>query len=107
MQPHSHSHNHAHPHGDKDSGASSVMRIQRLAMFLEAHFGEVELHMPEEDAQELEQGEDEQHDPSLIVRLDEADARINLLSLVCSISLICLFVLFPCLICYPVISDDL
>ena len=59
------------------------MRIQRLAMFLEAHFGEVELHMPdEEDAQELEQGEDEQHDPSLIVRLDEVAATINLLSLV-------------------------
>lgn len=66
-------------------------------MFLEAHFGEVELHMPdEEDVQELEQGEDEQHDPSLIVRLDEADASINLLSLVCSISLllICRSVLF-------------
>lgn len=36
----------------------------------------------EEDAQELEQGEDEQHDPSLIVRLDEVAATINLLSLV-------------------------
>jgi cleavage and polyadenylation specificity factor subunit 3 len=55
-------------------------------MFLEAHFGEVELHMPEEgNAEELEQGEDEQHDPSLVVRLDEADARINLLSLVCPV----------------------
>lgn len=80
-QPHSHSH--SHPHADTKSEASSVMRIQRLAMFLEAHFGEVELHMPdEEDAQELEQGEDEQHDPSLIVRLDEVAATINLLSLV-------------------------
>lgn len=59
------------------------MRIQRLAMFLEAHFGEVELHMPEaaEDDQEQEQGEDD-HEPSLLVRLDEADARIHLLSLV-------------------------
>ena len=65
-----------------------MLRIQRLAMFLEAHFGEVELHMPdEEDTQELEQGEDDQHDPSLIVRMDEADASINLLTLVCPISL--------------------
>ena len=66
-------------------------------MFLEAHFGEVELHMPdEEDAQELEQGEDDQHDPSLIVRMDEADASINLLTLVCPISLSLIFV--TCLI---------
>lgn len=49
-------------------------------MFLEAHFGEVELHMPEESEEEPEQGEDD-HEPSLLVRLDEADARINLISL--------------------------
>lgn len=49
-------------------------------MFLEAHFGEVELHMPEE-ADEPEQGEDS-HEPSLLVRLDEADALINLVSMV-------------------------
>jgi len=73
------------------------MRIQRLAMFLEAHFGEVELHMPE-DTEELEQGEDQQHDPSLVVRLDEADAMINLLTLVCPASLIflCLFFQMLC-----------
>ena len=57
-------------------------------MFLEAHFGEVELHMPEETDEEPEQGEEDQREPSLIVRLDEADARINLLSLV-GLALLC------------------
>lgn len=51
-------------------------------MFMEAHFGKVELHMPDA-ADETEQGE-ESHDPWLIVRLDEADAQINLLTLVCA-----------------------
>lgn len=54
-------------------------------MFLEAHFGEVELHMPDAAVEEPEQGEDD-HEPSLIVRLDEADAQINLLSLVSATS---------------------
>lgn len=85
-QPHSHSHqSHApdepHPHADIEDDSAGVTRIQRLAMFLEAHFGEVELHMPE-DMHEPEQGEDHQEEPSLLVRLDEADASISLLSLV-------------------------
>jgi len=82
--PHSHKHDSSHPHADSNNEASSVMRIQRLAMFLEAHFGEVELHMPDVP-DEPEQGEDD-HEPSLIVRLDEADAQINLLSLTVSSS---------------------
>jgi len=51
-------------------------------MFLEAHFGEVELHMPEEQ-EEPEQGEDS-HEPSLLVHLDESDALVNIVSLVFS-----------------------
>ena len=54
-------------------------------MFLEAHFGEVELHMPDEPP-EGEQNEDEPA-PALLVRLDEADAMINLMTMV-SFSLI-------------------
>jgi cleavage and polyadenylation specificity factor subunit 3 len=50
-------------------------------MFLEAHFGDVELHMPEEVEDGPEQGEDS-NEPSLLVSLDEADARINLISMV-------------------------
>lgn len=41
--------------------------------------------MPEEtdhDEQEHEQGEDTSRDPALIVRVDDADAHINLVSLV-------------------------
>lgn len=41
--------------------------------------------MPEEtdqDEQENEQGGDSSHDPALIVRVDDADAHINLVSLV-------------------------
>jgi hypothetical protein len=63
-----------------------MTRVQRLAMFLEAHFGEVEFHQPEEegnrsaDSEEGERSDDEE--ASLLVRLDEADARISLISLV-------------------------
>ncbi|TFK44227.1 mRNA 3'-end-processing protein YSH1 [Crucibulum laeve] len=82
----SHSHSHSHPHAEPEGDSSDVMRIQRLAMFLEAHFGEVELHMPDgTEVEEQEQGEDE-NEPSLLVRLDEADARINLLSMTVSSS---------------------
>lgn len=86
--PHTHSHapKHSHPHADLDADTEeqtlALARIRNLAMFLEAHFGEVELHMPETTI-EPEQGEDA-HEPTLLVRLDEADAVINLLSMVCS-----------------------
>ncbi|KAH9839402.1 beta-lactamase-like protein [Rhodofomes roseus] len=84
-QPHSHSHSHApehpHPHADIEDESGPVTRIRRLAMFLEAHFGEVELHMPEDaDEHEHEQGEDS-NEAALLVRLDEADALINLVTL--------------------------
>lgn len=82
---HSHSHgppDHPHPHADNREENAQVTRIERLAWFLEAHFGEVELHMPTDTAPEdMEQGEDA-HEPSLLVRLDEADATIDLLSMV-------------------------
>ncbi|EJF65154.1 Metallo-hydrolase/oxidoreductase [Dichomitus squalens LYAD-421 SS1] len=77
---HSHSHppEHRHPHADITDESAPVTRIQRLCWFLEAHFGDVELHMPEED--DAEQSEDAP-EPSLLVTLDEADAVINLLSM--------------------------
>lgn len=91
---HSHSHSHSdsdpskeqkghiHPHADPEGESASVTRIARLAMFLEAHFGEVELHMPEaSDEEEQELGEDDKQ-PSLLVRLDDADAQISLITLV-------------------------
>ncbi|KZT29191.1 Metallo-hydrolase/oxidoreductase [Neolentinus lepideus HHB14362 ss-1] len=80
-----HPHSHSHPHADADDEHANVTRIQRLAMFLEAHFGDVELHMPDEPGPVPdEDGEDGDGDASLLVRLDEADARINLVTMTVS-----------------------
>lgn len=73
-----HNHDHSHPHADVDDKTAQNKRIQRLAMFLEAHFGDVELHMPDPDEME---DPDEDQDPGLLVRFDEADAFINLVNL--------------------------
>lgn len=53
-------------------------------MFLESHFGEgeVELHMPEDHANDGEEGEHEHDEPSFLLQLDEGDARIGLNTLV-------------------------
>jgi cleavage and polyadenylation specificity factor subunit 3 len=51
---------------------------------LDAHFGDVELHMPEEGG-EQDQDQSEKSEPALIVRMDdsgESDAYINLVTLV-------------------------
>lgn len=77
----SHSHSHTHPHADINDESAEMTRIRRLVMFLEAHFGDVEFHMPVETEDEPDQGEDN-NEPSLLVSLDEADARINLISMV-------------------------
>ncbi|KAJ3560193.1 hypothetical protein NP233_g10999 [Leucocoprinus birnbaumii] len=80
----SHLHKHKHPHANAEGDLASMTRVQRLAMFLEAHFGEVEFHQPDEegsDSEEKEAGERSDEEPSLLVRLDEADARIDLISL--------------------------
>lgn len=82
--PHKHDHadpTHAHPHANTDGESSSVTRIQRLAMFLEAHFGDVELHMPDAD-ENAGLPEEEQRQPALLVQLDDADAEIDLVTLV-------------------------
>ncbi|KAG1777751.1 beta-lactamase-like protein [Suillus placidus] len=84
-QQHSHTH---HPHSDHHEGDQSITRIQRIAWFLDAHFGDVELHMPEvggEGDQDQDQGE--KSEPALIVRMDdsgESDAHINLVTLAVS-----------------------
>ncbi|KAK0485954.1 beta-lactamase-like protein [Armillaria novae-zelandiae] len=80
---HSHPDPHEHPHADPspDDDTASMKRIPRLIMFLEAHFGEVEWHMPEEPDEEQEP-DGPGNEPSLLVRLDEADARISLVSMV-------------------------
>jgi hypothetical protein len=59
-----------------------MTRIQRLGLFLEAHFGEVEYHMPDEEAETEEEELPSQGEPSFLIQLDDAEARINLLSMV-------------------------
>lgn len=83
MTTHSHSHDEPHPHAD-DPDNSTIVRIQRLAMFLEAHFGEVELHMPEEPLVAGEDGVAEDA-PGLLIALDDAEAFVNLATMVCGV----------------------
>jgi cleavage and polyadenylation specificity factor subunit 3 len=82
-RPHLHSHEEKkeHPHADQDGGAATTRQLRGLALFFEAHFGEVELHMPETSKEELELGEDD-NEPSLLVTVDDSIACINLVSMV-------------------------
>jgi len=59
-----------------------MIRIQRLGLFLEAHFGEVEYHMPDEEPETEEEELPSNGEPSFLIQLDDAEARINLLSMV-------------------------
>ncbi|KAM6502154.1 Beta-lactamase-like protein [Amanita muscaria] len=79
--PHSHSHEERkiHPHGDQSDGAATTKQLRGLALFFEAHFGEVELHMPETDTEESRT--DEEAEPSLLVTVDDSIAEINLVSM--------------------------
>ncbi|KAK2467875.1 hypothetical protein APHAL10511_000170 [Amanita phalloides] len=78
-RPHSHAHDEKkhHPHADQDG---TTRQLRGLALFFEAHFGEVELHMPETSTEEPELGEDD-NEPSLLVTVDDSIARINLVSM--------------------------
>lgn len=51
---------------------------------MEAHFEDVELHMPgtQDDEEDNELGEENDNDPSLRIQLDEGVARINLATMV-------------------------
>jgi cleavage and polyadenylation specificity factor subunit 3 len=49
-------------------------------MFLEAHFGEIELHMPDDDMGQ-DSGEQPDDGPAFLISLDEAEARISLLTM--------------------------
>jgi cleavage and polyadenylation specificity factor subunit 3 len=59
-----------------------MLRIQRLGMFLEAHFGEVEYHMPDKEMENEQEGATPDGEPSFLIQLDDAEARIKLLSMV-------------------------
>ncbi|RXW15316.1 hypothetical protein EST38_g10539 [Candolleomyces aberdarensis] len=77
---------HVHPHADQDTNeASTESRIRPLVLFLEAHFGAVELHMPREDSADMriidESQEGEDKGPWLYVELDDSVAHVDLHSL--------------------------
>ena len=85
MTTHKHSHGHTHPHPHADVHENDlIVRIQRLAMFLEAYFGEVELHMPDIPTKIPEGEEMEAEAPGLLIHLDESEAFINLSTMVSS-----------------------
>lgn len=56
-----------------------MTRITRLAMFLEAHFGEIELHLPESpfsvDDAKMENSDEI---PGILISQDDAEAFVNL-----------------------------
>lgn len=113
---HSHSHSHdRHPHTDLDASESGpdavlhagALRTEKIAKFLEAHFGEVEVVETREveigeatnDEEDTLMGEsDETHptekekqegdknllvfEPAIVVKLDDWEARVGLLDLV-------------------------
>lgn len=81
---HSHheaSYNQPHPHADLPGNDNILerraLRTQKIADFLQLHFGEVETveTRPDEEGKVI-------LDPGIIVRLDEWEARIGLLDLV-------------------------
>lgn len=84
---HSHSHTHPHPHSDIYQD-DYMVRVQRLAMFLDAHFGDIELYIPEESESKPDEEVEGQDIPGIVVRLDDADAFIDLSTMVSSYTLL-------------------
>jgi cleavage and polyadenylation specificity factor subunit 3 len=75
-----HSHSHA---DDGDDERMQQSRYLRLASFLESHFGEAEIYLPDSDNKDTKDlSEEERDDPAIIVKVDELVARVNLVDLV-------------------------
>ncbi|KAF9222508.1 Metallo-hydrolase/oxidoreductase [Gyrodon lividus] len=75
---------HAHPHADSRTELPST-RLQYIAWFLKAHFGEVELHMSGPSVQilrEYDEGRNLSDAPVLVVHVDEEEVHVNPLTLV-------------------------
>lgn len=56
-------------------------------MFLDAHFGDIELYIPEESESKPDEEVEGQDIPGIVVRLDDADAFIDLSTMVSSYTL--------------------
>jgi len=71
----SHGHDHTHPHCDVDDTDWEAIRARKIAEFLEAHFGEIELIMLDEETKSVSQA-------YLILRLDSSEAQIHIATMV-------------------------
>ncbi|KAK0212026.1 beta-lactamase-like protein [Armillaria fumosa] len=80
--PHPDPHEHLHADPGSDLNTASMKRIEHLIMFLEAYFGKVESYMPEKTYEEARGVNGPGNEPLLLVQLDGADARINLVSMI-------------------------
>lgn len=62
------------------------IQYERLAAFLESHFGDATIYLPEEDMKDEKESKpgDEKDQPAIIVRVDDFVARVNLVDLVSS-----------------------
>lgn len=82
IRPHPHAVD-AHRHQAEEA---AVLRLERITMFLEAQFGDVQLRMPESLAEDTQlEGEDETilvPEPAIIINLDDNAAEISLLDMV-------------------------
>lgn len=75
-------HSHSHAHADQDDEElMQQIRYEGLAAFLESHFGYAEIYLPDENAKDLK-AEDDTDDPAIIIKVDDLEARLNLVDLV-------------------------
>ncbi|KAG8874315.1 endoribonuclease ysh1 [Tulasnella sp. 331] len=105
MTTHSHSHTHeeeakkpshievdvrltkSHPHAPKAQTSRveelAVLRMERITMFLEAHFGDVQLRVPEGVKPDAAEGEEvvSEEFPAIAITLDDSTAEIRLLDM--------------------------
>jgi cleavage and polyadenylation specificity factor subunit 3 len=101
----SHSHSHNHVHADSEDEGAGMQRIQRVAMFLEAHFGDVELYIPDDGVPDAEEGAEELG-PTLAINLDDAEAVIHLETMVGRLHAICIHTAYSFVLQTVSSSDD-
>ena len=75
-----HAHRHPHALGAEEDLTSS--RIQRLSMFLQSHFGDVELYTDHKLDSGSEHEEELSSAPRLVINVDGTEASIDLFTLV-------------------------
>jgi cleavage and polyadenylation specificity factor subunit 3 len=75
-------HSRSHVHADQDDEElMQQIRYEGLAAFLESHFGYAEIYLPDENAKDVK-AEDGNDDPAIIIKVDDLEARVNLVDLV-------------------------